>query len=437
MATSRQKHCPHRRRLICFSVLALLVFVLSTNRPERHPQVALLRGLRSCRCAGGPSEPVVSTSSTLGLGTLKDEYGSRWPSLSAALLRPKRYAVWVNPFAEPGAAAPLLKSCGLEPLPGFAGEAHLWAPTSEGSISEASSSGWLPKPPSCARTGLKLFYPLDLASAMPALTLLEALGASMPARPLSVLDACSAPGGKLLVLAGVLLGCLAKERPGSSESAPQRNLVAFERDAFRFNRLKQNLRLYLPPAALRLVTTIKGDASQTKQLQRYGPFDGALVDAPCSSERERLLKALRRQAPKGSERPVESSGVFSEGLPESSEAAAALSEPWDVQKAHANARLQAEILSSVLLNTSPAGSVVYATCALSGIENDAVVGKVCDSGELPFSLHCCAGESEVQRSLPSPTSGGPEIVEHTARGWQLLPDRGGWGPIYWSLLGFA
>lgn len=187
---------------------------------------------------------------------------------------------------------------------------------------------WLPKPPTCSETGLKMYYPLDLASAMPVLALVE----SMSSPPVAVLDACAAPGGKLLLMAGVFL-CQSTTK-----------LVAIEHDAFRLSRLKQNLRLYLPKSLSKRLTVLRGDASKVLNRLPDGPFDAILVDAPCSSERERLLRALGR---KGKD------------------------EPWREEKAKANSRRQVALLSSALRNAI--GTVVYATCALSHIENDAVV----------------------------------------------------------------
>ena len=212
----------------------------------------------------------------------------------------------------------VLATHGFQKLPGPAGDAHLWV---------SSEDQWLPKPPTCSETGLKMYYPLDLASAMPVLAL-----AGSTSHPRAVLDACAAPGGKFLVMAGVFL----------LDSVPTK-LVAIENDAFRLSRLKQNLRLYLPKFLSKRVVVLRGDASRILGRVPDGPFDAILVDAPCSSERERLLRGLGRQK----------------------------DEPWREEKAKANSRRQVSLLRSALENAL--GTVVYATCALSHIENDAVV----------------------------------------------------------------
>ena len=177
-----------------------------------------------------------------------------------------------------------------------------------------------------------MYYPLDLASAMPVLALLEATTHTPQPR---ILDACAAPGGKFLVMAGVFLS-----------SATNTKLVAMENDAFRLSRLKQNVRLYIPKEVSKSLQVLGGDASKILGRLPDGPFDAILVDAPCSSERERLLRGMGRQR----------------------------EEPWRPEKAEANARRQVALLRSALRNAM--GTVVYATCALSRIENDAVVQEI-------------------------------------------------------------
>jgi len=306
--------------------------------------------------------------------TLESEFGSRWPRLSEALGKPKRYAAWVNPFAAKGAAQEVLSSHRLEPLTGIAGEAHLWAP------SEIAEQQLLPKPPTCSVTGLKTYYPLDLASAMPVLALLRACS-SMPS---ATLDACAAPGGKFLLLAGALL---------RDRISHKTDLVAIESDAFRVSRLKQNLRLYLPDDASRHVRVHRADSTRVLGRLQEGPFDAVLVDAPCSSERERLLRSLRRGQN---------------------------TEVWKLAKAQANARRQVRLLSSALQNTLPGGIVIYATCALSHIENDFVVEEVLNDRK--------------NRLLPMETDVPGVDIESTRYGWRVLPDLGGWGPLYWAAL---
>mmetsp|Transcript_2641 Transcript_2641/g.8503 ORF Transcript_2641/g.8503 Transcript_2641/m.8503 type:complete len:210 (-) Transcript_2641:85-714(-) len=190
-------------------------------------------------------------------------------------------------------------------------------------------------------------------------------------------------------------------------------LAAAERDAFRLGRLRQNLRLYLPDRALARVRVRGGDSSSPwSPAGDGGPYDAILVDAPCSSERERLLRAASRAR----EAPNDV--------------------PWDAVRAHANAERQIALLSTAL-ELAPCGVVVYATCALSRIENDGVVARVLRRAP---GWRCCGGTGDVGMApwAPEALFDGEGSVgfsaEETTHGWRALPDRGGWGPIYWAVL---
>merc|ERR1712085_203502 len=99
-----------------------------------------------------------------------------------------------------------------------------------------------------------------------------------------------------------------------------------------------------PEEPLKRIRSVVGDASNSHLLQRQGgPFDAVLVDAPCSSERERLLREA--------------------GLAR-----------WDYRKAHTNARRQVGLLQAAM-DIAPRGQVVYSTCALPRVENDDVIAE--------------------------------------------------------------
>ena len=82
---------------------------------------------------------------------------------------------------------------------------------------------------------------------------------------------------------------------------------------------------------------------------------------------------------------------------------------------------QVGLLTCALDNTLPGGVVVYATCALSEIENDLVVQSALD---------------DRRTSLLSDSFDVPGMqIESTRYGWRVLPDlEGGWGPLYWAAL---
>lgn len=354
-----------------------------------------------------------------GATSLQTEFAQRWAPLLDALMKPKRYAVWANPFVHTSDlnVRALFLDRGLKPLSGVANRAHLWAPCSElDNMSRPST--FLPKPPTCSRTGLKLYYPLDLASAMPVLALLSAVKHLHGG--VRLLDSCSAPGGKFLIMAGAFF---------DSDRDVVGCLVGLERDKFRFNRLRQNLKLYLPPRVLQKVHVALGDAthlaSSKSPLRQLGikdsEFDAVLVDAPCSSERERLL----RGGPE-IQRAFASAATGASSVVEAQAAAlaAALCEPFKVQS---NVRRQVDLLSAGL-RCAPHGHVVYSTCALSALENQGVVAQCLTkarAGADSVGWHCIGDDLDIGLDIA------PERREY---GWQILPDRSGWGPMYWAPL---
>jgi 16S rRNA C967 or C1407 C5-methylase (RsmB/RsmF family) len=84
------------------------------------------------------------------------------------------------------------------------------------------------------------------------------------------------------------------------------------------------------------------------------------------------------------------------------------------------AKRQYGLLASALLAAKSGGLIVYSTCALSYEENDGVVERL---------LARKQGDVEVVfKNAPSP------FAEKTSCGWIHLPDRCGFGPLYFSVL---
>jgi 16S rRNA (cytosine1407-C5)-methyltransferase len=212
--------------------------------------------------------------------------------------------------------------------------------------------------------GLLKPYMLDRASVLAAQTL------DIPEAGL-ILDACAAPGGKTLVIAS---------RMGSRSA-----LLANELSGERRRRLAKVLDEHLPGELRERVTVTGFDAAAAggRESER-GRFAAVLLDAPCSSERHVL----------GSEK--------------------ALAE-WTPARPRFLARRQWALLSSAFLLLQNGGSLVYATCALSPEENDAVVSRL---------LEKYGDEALVEK--PAFAEG-----EETRHGRIILPDRaGGMGPMY-------
>jgi 16S rRNA (cytosine1407-C5)-methyltransferase len=212
--------------------------------------------------------------------------------------------------------------------------------------------------------GLAKPYVLDRASALAALSL------KLPETGV-ILDSCAAPGGKSLVIA--------------SRMGKAAELLSNELSAERRRRLARVLDEHLDGDTRRRVKVSGFDAAGLGgKRTEWGRFASVLLDAPCSSERHVLRdeKAL---------------------------------DAWTPARPRFLSRRQWSLLSAAFLLLKPGGSLVYATCALSEEENDAVVSRL-------FAKY---GEDVVQET-PEFTEG-----EKTKYGRLILPDAcGGMGPMY-------
>jgi 16S rRNA C967 or C1407 C5-methylase (RsmB/RsmF family) len=187
-----------------------------------------------------------------------------------------------------------------------------------------------------------------------------------------VLDLCAAPGGKSLVLAAALAG--------------QGALTANDRSVPRRMRLVRALDAYLP-APIRERVRVTGHDATRWSLHEQDAYDRILLDAPCSSEQHVLAdpKALR---------------------------------DWSPARSRQLARRQYAMLASALDAVRVGGQIVYATCALAPEENDGIVGRL------------LGDKRRVGRARALEPSG--PFGERTEHGWAILPDRTGWGPMWFA-----
>lgn len=184
-----------------------------------------------------------------------------------------------------------------------------------------------------------------------------------------VLDLCAAPGGKTLILAGLL-----------GESG---ELTSNDRSSARRARLRKVIAEHLPEKAASQVTVTGHDASKWC-LYEKDAYDKILLDAPCSSERHVLTSPAHLKK-------------------------------WGTARTkHLSIQAYA-MLVSALDAVKPGGTIVYSTCALSPLENDGVVEKLEKKRPGRFKT--------VVPDIP--------FGEETKYGWQILPDNtGGKGPMY-------
>jgi 16S rRNA (cytosine1407-C5)-methyltransferase len=242
---------------------------------------------------------------------------------------------------------------------------------------EALRQSLLTKAPPVAWTqGLVKPYFLDAASVLAAQSLrLDAAG-ERPDAGMEILDACAAPGGKTLVIAGRLTSGM--------------KLLSNELSSERRSRLVRVLDEHLEPGLRSRVVVSGFDAAREgSRTGEQGRFAAILLDAPCSSEAHVL-----RSPP-------------------------ALAQ-WTPARPRFLARRQWSLLSAAFRLLAPGGSLVYATCSINSGENDGVAARL-------FAKYGAADRGgSVELDRPDFSEG-----EATDYGRIILPDReAGKGPLY-------
>lgn len=187
-----------------------------------------------------------------------------------------------------------------------------------------------------------------------------------------VLDLCAAPGGKSLIIAESL--------------ATSGRLTSNEMSDRRRARLRAVFEGYLSET-VRARIRVTGHDGARWCLHETEAFDRVLVDAPCSGERHLIHDPAEMKL-------------------------------WSPARSRNLAVRQYALLASALAVVRRGGRIVYSTCSVSPLENDAVIARL---------LKKRAGEARILASRF-------EIGEPTEHGWIILPDRTGFGPIYFSTL---
>ncbi|HNR93008.1 MAG TPA: RsmB/NOP family class I SAM-dependent RNA methyltransferase [Kiritimatiellia bacterium] len=174
-------------------------------------------------------------------------------------------------------------------------------------------------PPGCPVRDLPGYHDGNFTVQDPATTLAVSLLNPQPGE--KILDACSAPGGKALMIAGAM------RRTGS--------LTAMDLYPERLDRLKENMNR----TGADFIRVLQGDA---KMSPRDDAFDGILLDVPCSN-----TGVIRR-------RP-DAKWRFSE------------------KRLRELCRTQRMILDHQAELVKPGGRIVYSTCSLEPEENTLMV----------------------------------------------------------------
>jgi 16S rRNA C967 or C1407 C5-methylase (RsmB/RsmF family) len=287
-------------------------------------------------------------------------------------------------------------------------------------------------------TGLCCYYPLDAASLFPVL-LLEV----HPSH--SILDMCSAPGGKALSI----LQKLNLLSPSSALHGGHLTCNDVSHD--RKIRLQNVIRRYIPRDLAYPINVTNYDLTSSSVLKQnfaassqksehvtYRQYDRILLDAPCSSERH-LLQEFYADFPflAGSSSVVTAASgedeLATKVFQKSSSVQLNQYEllQWSVGRSKANAERQFQLLMNAvkLVNFAPTGRIVYSTCSLNVIENDLLVEKVLQKvnrEKKGYTLEVIP----IETILP-----GLCLGEATRLGWHMVPDNSeGFGPIYMSVL---
>ena len=188
-----------------------------------------------------------------------------------------------------------------------------------------------------------------------------------------LLDMCAAPGGKTLIMI-----------EGIKESG---EIFANDLSSERRERLKKVIQQYVP-RDIRDRVWVTGKDGVQFGLREPGSFDRVLLDAPCSGERHVLenKKAM---------------------------------EEWSPRRGENLATRQYSLLAGALLAVKPGGRIVYSTCSINPAENDGVIHKLLKK------------KKDQVKLIPQETY---SVGEKTEYGVAFLPDRCGFGPLYYSVI---
>lgn len=277
----------------------------------------------------------------------RPQYGSETEALFNAMLSPSKKIALINPFLSHDAQQEL---------------------RTQGEQRETFGPQFAYLPADCppfVKDGLMSHYFLDLSSLFAPLNL--------PLTPNArVLDMCSAPGGKLLVMISRMV-----EGVG---------FTANDISSARSLRLKRVVQAYVPKDFGEAHITITTKDATYFGIKTPSSFDAVLLDAPCSSEAHIVTDAKLLR---------EFSGLR-KGL----------------------AQRQYSLLSAALLALRPGGHVMYATCSINHMENEGVIAKALKK------------KSSICDVVPLT----PAIGDATDLGVTILPHVHGAGPAFFSLL---
>lgn len=298
-----------------------------------------------------------------------------WPAFREALGTPLPTCLWANTLrVSPAALAGRLSQelgAAPAPVPWYPG-AFRWP------------EGAAESPGRTVAFAQGLYALQEEAALLPALLLAPRPGERL-------LDLCAAPGNKTAQLA-VALG-----RAGT--------VVAND---FRWSRIAPLRRILERLGILNVVATA-GNGATFAADPRHGPYDGVMVDVPCSCD------ATVRKSPKVVHRQ-------------------------DERRRRQTAGVQRALLRRALALCRPGGRVVYATCSFAPEENEVVVSDVLrePGGSVRARLRPVAVPG-LRLASGVPRWAGvelhPDVPRHSVRLWPHHNDTGGFFVAVFDVLG--
>lgn len=215
---------------------------------------------------------------------------------------------------------------------------------------------------------------------------------------------CAGPGGKGLVLAACLFAKRCQE-----DLLPELfgRLVLNEASKPKAARMQRIVADFLPPLLFdkarpkgpHVIFTAADASTPSNTMERNGPYDKILLDAPCTNDR-RLL----REGPSG-----------------------ALAR-WSNGTAKVASEKQLKLLYNCLWLLKEGGVLLYCNSALAPEECDGVIERLLLKVRGTFEVEVLPLEERVCRMVPG------LAAESNDWGTRILPDRSPYGPIYFSRL---
>uniref|UniRef100_H2XS72 5-cytosine rRNA methyltransferase NSUN4 n=1 Tax=Ciona intestinalis TaxID=7719 RepID=H2XS72_CIOIN len=242
-------------------------------------------------------------------------------------------------------------------------------------------------PHSIKESSLLPSFLLDAGSLLPVLSLDPQPGDS-------ILDMCSAPGGKLNVMMQAI---------GDSG-----RIVANDINTKRVTRVKNVYKEYIPKqfSVEKFVKIVKFDATQWTEIETEAYDKVVLVDVPCTNDRHSLYVSDR-----------ETDNIFS-----------TLRKRERAQLPH----LQCQLLKNAILACRPNGTIVYSTCTASPLQNEFVVQYAVQELMDQHSISC---EVQNTRTLVDLLKDEFYFLTSTSLGELVIPKLdANFGPMYFCKL---